>query len=67
MPAPELLTIAETAKYLGVHDHTIRRMISRGELRAYRYGSKLIRIDLADLTKTRAPVTPTAAYREAVA
>lgn len=38
-------------------------MIERGELRAYRYGPRIIRVDLADLQRLRRPVTPTAEYR----
>jgi hypothetical protein len=43
-------------------------MISRGELRAYRYGtSQVIRVDRADLNKLRRPVTTLADYRDAKA
>lgn len=54
----QMFTIASTAEYLGCSQDTIRRMIARGELKAYRYGkSRLIRIDPADLDKIRKPVT----------
>lgn len=62
-----LLSIRDAAKYLGVSDDTIRRMISRGELSAYRYGPKIIRIDRRDIDKLRRPVTATADYRAALA
>lgn len=55
--AAELLTIAEVADLLKCNQVTIRRMISRGELPAYRYGKHLIRIDPRDLDKVRKPVT----------
>lgn len=57
MPAPDLLTIAQTAQYLGVNPATIRRLIASGRLKAYRYGPRIIRIDQADVHKLRRPVT----------
>ncbi len=67
MPVPELLTIAQAATFLGIHHITVRRMISSGELKAYRYGPRVIRIDRADLDKLRRPVTTLADYRDAKA
>lgn len=51
------LTIDDTAKVLGVSSKTIRRMIHRGELRAYRFG-RAIRISSDDLEAAGQPVTP---------
>lgn len=45
------LTVDEAAAWLGVNHHTVRRMIARGELKARRWGRKLIRIDAADLKR----------------
>ena len=54
----QYLTIEDTADLLQCSTITVRRMISRGGLRAYRFpGSRLIRIDPADLDKIRKPVT----------
>jgi excisionase family DNA binding protein len=65
---PVSLTIQQVADELQVHTATVRRMISRGELRAYRYGtSQVIRVDRADLNKLRRPVTTLADYRDAKA
>jgi excisionase family DNA binding protein len=65
---PVSLTIQQVADELQVHPATVRRMISRGDLRAYRYGaSQVIRIDRADLNKLRRPVTTLADYRDAKA
>lgn len=58
-------TIAETANHLGTSPNTIRRMIARGELRAYRYGPRLIRIDPADVRQVGQPVTSLAELRDA--
>lgn len=57
------LTIPDAANRLGVNPATVRRMIARGELKAYRYGPRLIRIDPADLLALREPVTSLAELR----
>lgn len=59
-PAPvtgRQLTLPEVADTLRLSESTVRRMISRGDLRAYRIGRHL-RIDPADLAKARVPATP---------
>lgn len=48
-PLARLLTVPEAATYLGLHHVTVRRMISRGELRASRIGQHALRIAPADL------------------
>jgi excisionase family DNA binding protein len=59
--ASRMLTVRETADWLGVHPHTVYRMIRRGELAAARIGtgkhygvlvSELNRIDRADYART---------------
>lgn len=51
-------TLEQAADYLAVSKNTVRRWISDGKLRAYRYGGqRIIRIDHADLMKLRRPVT----------
>jgi excisionase family DNA binding protein len=46
----QLVSLKEAADYLGVSTRTIRTYIARGILRAHRIqGSRLIRIDVADL------------------
>lgn len=58
-PSPTTyLTIEDTAELLQCSTITIRRMISRGGLKAYRFpGSRLIRIDPRDLDRIKRPVT----------
>lgn len=56
------LTIAEASEHLKCSHKTIRRMISRGELRAYRFG-RLIRIKAQDLDRAFKPVTNLADMR----
>lgn len=51
------LTQREAADYIGVTDRTIRNYIARGDLPAWRVrGSRLIRIDRADLDALLRPV-----------
>jgi excisionase family DNA binding protein len=45
----ELATIKEAADHFRVHPSTIRRRISDGELTGYRFGPRLIRVDLAEM------------------
>lgn len=52
-------TVPEAAEYLGVSEKTCRRMISAGELPAYRIRKKLLRIDLNDIDAILRPI-PTA-------
>lgn len=53
------LTIAEVADLMGVSDSTIRKWISKGQLRAYRYGPRMIRIDEKDVINMREQIAPT--------
>lgn len=62
-PFTAQLTISDVATLLGSSPNTIRRMIARGDLRAYRYGPRIIRIDPADLRAMREPVTSLAELR----
>lgn len=61
-PAPvildgqQLLTISQAAEFLQVADLTVRRLISRGDLKAVRLGRN-IRIKGSDLLKALKPVT----------
>lgn len=51
----ELLTISQAAKILSVHPNTIRNLIARGELKAQRIGSRLVRIHREDLISSCRP------------
>ena len=44
-----LISQNEAAEYLGVTDRTVRNYISRGMLRGYKVGGRLVRVDLDDL------------------
>lgn len=50
------LTIAQAAEQLGVHHISVRRYISRGLLRAYRIGPRMIRIRAEDVEALRKPI-----------
>lgn len=53
------LSVAQVAAEIQCSPKTVRNMIARGELRAYRYGktSRIIRIDRRDLERIKRPVT----------
>lgn len=56
----ELGSITDAATILGVNPRTVRRLISRGDLAAYRVGStSVIRVDLAQARALLRPI-PTA-------
>ncbi|MCV7127021.1 helix-turn-helix domain-containing protein [Mycolicibacterium vanbaalenii] len=42
------LTLQETGEIFGVTHHTVRRWIAEGRLRAYRVGSRALRVDADD-------------------
>ncbi|MCF8603266.1 excisionase family DNA-binding protein [Gordonia sp. HY442] len=54
-------SIADTAAYLGVTPRTIRQMIADGRLTGYRNGSRLIRLDLAEVDASMEPMSGGAA------
>ncbi|CVN88463.1 helix-turn-helix domain-containing protein [Micrococcus luteus] len=56
-------SIAEFADILNVGPSTVRRMIARGDLKAYRYGPRIIRIPADELQRIARPVTPLADLR----
>jgi len=45
--------IAEAAIYLDITEKTVRKMIARGELAAYRINPRIIKIRIADLDALR--------------
>jgi len=51
-----LESIPGAADYLGVCTKTIRRMISRGEIRAFRVGPKILRVDLNEIDAMLRPI-----------
>jgi excisionase family DNA binding protein len=48
--------ITEAATYLGVTPKTIRKLIATNELAAYRLGTKMLRIRVADLEAVCKPL-----------
>jgi excisionase family DNA binding protein len=55
----QLTSIQEAARRCAVHPDTIRRRIAAGQLTAYRFGPKLIRVDMGELEALLRPI-PTA-------
>jgi excisionase family DNA binding protein len=55
------ITIAATAERLGISKDSVKRLISTGELRAYRIGSQYsVRVDTDDADAILTPVVPKA-------
>ena len=46
---PSWLSIKQSAELVKCHPNTIRNLITRGKLKAYRVGRNIIRINQADL------------------
>ena len=44
-----LVSIAQAAEHLGVTTKTVRRRIADGTIPAYRFGGRLLRVDLNEL------------------
>ncbi len=52
----QLIAVAGAAAYADVSIRTIRRWIAAGDLRAYRVGPRVVRVDLADLERLARPI-----------
>jgi excisionase family DNA binding protein len=55
-PARQLVSVAAAAERADVSTRTVRRWIVDGRLPAYRAGSTLIKVDVADLDKMLRPI-----------
>lgn len=51
-----LLSIREAAAYIGTSTRTITRLVVAGDLKAYRFGQRLIRMRRSDLDALLVPV-----------
>jgi len=54
--ARHLVSVAQAADYVGCATKTIRRRVSEGTLTAYRFGPRMLRVDLAELDALLRPV-----------
>ena len=52
----EWLSINDAARHLGVSPKTIRRLIAVSTVKAYRVGSRMIRLDKAELEAAMRPI-----------
>jgi excisionase family DNA binding protein len=57
--SPRLETLRRAAERNSVSVDTIRRRIATGELKAYRLGKRVIRVDLADVDALFQPIPTT--------
>jgi excisionase family DNA binding protein len=52
------VSLRKTGDELGISQRGVRRLISSGELRAYRVGRAAIRIDVDDIAAVLKPIIP---------
>jgi excisionase family DNA binding protein len=50
------LSLEQAHTYTGISVRTLRRRIAEGKLTAYRQGTRIIRLDVAELDATFAPL-----------
>lgn len=55
-PTRSFTTIEAEAERLAVNPRTLRRMIARGELTAYRFGDRMIRLDSHEVDAMLRPI-----------
>lgn len=56
-----IASISDAAKYAGVSTKTIRRYVSAGRLTGYRFGPRLVKINLTEVDALLRPVPTTQA------
>lgn len=57
--ARRLVTLAQAAEALSLHERTIRRYIAQGRITGYRIGQRSLRVDLDEVEALATPI-PTA-------
>jgi excisionase family DNA binding protein len=57
--SPRLETIQQAARRNSISTDTVRRLIARGELKAYRLGNRIVRVDLAEVDALFRPIPTT--------
>ena len=56
-PAPDWITLRETAERLQISEKSVRRWIADGRLKAVRVGPRMIRVDAASILALAEPLT----------
>jgi excisionase family DNA binding protein len=59
-PRPQWATLEVAAEHIGASTKTVRRMIAAGTVTGYRFGPRMLRVDLNELDALARPI-PTAA------
>jgi excisionase family DNA binding protein len=54
--APRYASLAAAAAYLDCNERTIRRHIASGKITGYRFGDRLIRVDLNQVDAAMRPI-----------
>jgi excisionase family DNA binding protein len=60
VPERKYISLDEAAEFLGVSSKTIRRLVSSGDLRAYRAGKRLVRLRSSDVESFLKPIATVA-------
>ena len=58
MDDKRLTTVPQAAKLMGVNPRTIRRRIDDGTITGYRFGPRLIRVDMAEIETKLGVISP---------
>lgn len=53
---PRYASIPNAAEVLDVHHSTVRKWISEGRIRGYKFGERIIRVDLNDVEAMATPI-----------
>jgi excisionase family DNA binding protein len=55
-PGRRMISLGEAADIIGCHPRTVRRRIAEGQLTGYRMGSRIIRVDQAEVERLLRPL-----------
>lgn len=58
-----LASLPDAAELYGVHAHTLRRWIAAGRITGYRFGPRMLRVDLDELDGMLRPLATAKAVR----
>ena len=54
----KIISLDATAEELGISKRVVRRLISTGQLRAYKVGKAIVRVDVDDIAAVLKPIVP---------
>ena len=54
----KIISLDATAEELGISKRGVQRLISTGQLRAYKVGKAIVRVDVDDIAAVLKPIVP---------